>query len=66
MYLLSSPRLTAIEEELLELSRTLGSQQSAVEQLELELEEEQGGVKKGQRWDEVVVTDVNFAKETPK
>uniref|UniRef100_A0A8C7ZBX4 Tyrosine-protein kinase n=1 Tax=Oryzias sinensis TaxID=183150 RepID=A0A8C7ZBX4_9TELE len=42
-------KLTAIEEELLELSRTLGSQQSAVEQLELELEEEQGGVKKGQR-----------------
>ncbi|RVE74533.1 hypothetical protein OJAV_G00023510 [Oryzias javanicus] len=42
-------KLTAIEEELLELARTLGSQQSAVEQLELELEEEQGGVKKGQR-----------------
>lgn len=45
----SSPRLTAVEEELLDLARTLGSQQTSVEQLELELEAEQEGVKKGQR-----------------
>lgn len=44
-----SPRLTAVEEELLDLARTLGSQQTSVEQLELELEAEQEGVKKGQR-----------------
>ncbi|XP_069549694.1 tyrosine-protein kinase Fes/Fps [Brachyistius frenatus] len=42
-------KLTAIEEKLLDLARTLGSQQTSVEQLELELEEEQKGVKKGQR-----------------
>ncbi|XP_030582288.1 tyrosine-protein kinase Fes/Fps isoform X2 [Archocentrus centrarchus] len=42
-------KLTAIEEELLDLARTLGSQQTSVEQLELELGEEQDGVKKGQR-----------------
>ncbi|KAF0043248.1 hypothetical protein F2P81_004585 [Scophthalmus maximus] len=42
-------RLTAVEEELLDLARTLASQQAAVEQLELELEAEQDGVKKGQR-----------------
>ncbi|XP_073319877.1 tyrosine-protein kinase Fes/Fps [Pagrus major] len=42
-------KLTAVEEELLDLARTLGSQQTSVEQLELELEEEQEGVKKGQR-----------------
>ncbi len=45
-----SPRLTALEEELLDLARTLGSQQTSVEQLELELEAEREGVKKGQRW----------------
>lgn len=43
-------RLTAVEEELLELARTLGSQQTSVEQLEFELEAEREGVKKGQRW----------------
>lgn len=43
-------RLTAVEEELLDLARTLGSQQSSVEQLEFDLEAEQEGVKKGQRW----------------
>ncbi|XP_041846405.1 tyrosine-protein kinase Fes/Fps isoform X2 [Melanotaenia boesemani] len=47
--LTSSIRLTAIEEELLNLARSLGSQQTSVEQLELELEEEKEGVKKGQR-----------------
>ncbi|XP_034045290.1 tyrosine-protein kinase Fes/Fps isoform X2 [Thalassophryne amazonica] len=42
-------KLTAVEEELLDLARTMGSQQTAVEQLELELDAERGGVKKGQR-----------------
>ncbi|XP_008292188.1 tyrosine-protein kinase Fes/Fps [Stegastes partitus] len=42
-------KLTATEEELLDLARTLSSQQASVEHLELELEEEQEGVKKGQR-----------------
>ncbi|XP_072236573.1 tyrosine-protein kinase Fes/Fps [Leuresthes tenuis] len=42
-------KLTAVEEELLDLARSLGSQQTSVEQLELELDEEQEGVKKGQR-----------------
>ncbi|XP_054468458.1 tyrosine-protein kinase Fes/Fps [Anoplopoma fimbria] len=42
-------KLTAVEEELLALARTLGSQQAAVEQLELELDAEREGVKKGQR-----------------
>uniref|UniRef100_A0AAQ6AJG7 Tyrosine-protein kinase n=1 Tax=Amphiprion ocellaris TaxID=80972 RepID=A0AAQ6AJG7_AMPOC len=42
-------KLTTMEEELLDLARTLGSQQASVEHLELELEEEQEGVKKGQR-----------------
>ncbi|KAI3377859.1 hypothetical protein L3Q82_008994, partial [Scortum barcoo] len=42
-------KLTALEEELLDLARTLGSQQTSVEQLELELEAEQEGVRKGQR-----------------
>ncbi|KAM6950252.1 tyrosine-protein kinase Fes/Fps isoform 2-T2 [Lycodopsis pacificus] len=42
-------KLTAVEEELLCLARTLGSQQSAVEQLELELDVECEGVQKGQR-----------------
>ncbi|XP_070712303.1 tyrosine-protein kinase Fes/Fps isoform X2 [Pempheris klunzingeri] len=42
-------KLTAVEEELLDLARTLGSQQASVEQLELELDAEQEGVKKGQR-----------------
>ncbi|XP_029282113.1 tyrosine-protein kinase Fes/Fps isoform X3 [Cottoperca gobio] len=41
-------KLTAIEEELLDLARTLGSQQTSVEQLELELDAEREGVKKGQ------------------
>uniref|UniRef100_A0A8D3CM61 Tyrosine-protein kinase n=1 Tax=Scophthalmus maximus TaxID=52904 RepID=A0A8D3CM61_SCOMX len=36
-------KLTAVEEELLDLARTLASQQAAVEQLELELEAEQDG-----------------------
>ncbi|XP_074522889.1 tyrosine-protein kinase Fes/Fps [Halichoeres trimaculatus] len=42
-------KLTAVEEELLDLAQTLGSQQTSVEQLEMELEAEQEGVKKGQR-----------------
>lgn len=45
-----SPRLTTVEEELLDLARTMGSQQASLEQLELELEEERDGIKKGQRW----------------
>ncbi|XP_059215360.1 tyrosine-protein kinase Fes/Fps isoform X2 [Centropristis striata] len=42
-------KLTAVEEELLDLARTLSSQQTSVEQLELELDAEREGVKKGQR-----------------
>ncbi|XP_062242258.1 tyrosine-protein kinase Fes/Fps [Platichthys flesus] len=42
-------QLTAVEGELLDLARTLGSQQTSVEQLELELDDELEGVKKGQR-----------------
>uniref|UniRef100_A0A8C3GC17 Tyrosine-protein kinase n=1 Tax=Cyclopterus lumpus TaxID=8103 RepID=A0A8C3GC17_CYCLU len=42
-------KLTALEEELLALARTLGYQQTAVEQLEQELDVECEGVKKGQR-----------------
>lgn len=42
-------RLTGIEEDLLDLAHSLGSQQMLVEQLELELEDEQEGVRKGQR-----------------
>ena len=44
-----SPRLTTVEEELLDLARTLGSQQTSVDQLELELDAEREGVRKGQR-----------------
>lgn len=42
-------RLTAVEEELLALAGSLGSQQAYVNQLELELEADEEGVKKGQR-----------------
>uniref|UniRef100_A0A8C6UMB0 Tyrosine-protein kinase n=1 Tax=Neogobius melanostomus TaxID=47308 RepID=A0A8C6UMB0_9GOBI len=42
-------KLTAVEEELLDVARTLGSKQSAVEQLEQELRSERDGVKRGQR-----------------
>ncbi|XP_054893081.1 tyrosine-protein kinase Fes/Fps isoform X2 [Poeciliopsis prolifica] len=42
-------KLTAIEEELLILARSLGSQQMSVDQLELELDNELDGDKKGQR-----------------
>uniref|UniRef100_A0A3Q3XEV1 Tyrosine-protein kinase n=1 Tax=Mola mola TaxID=94237 RepID=A0A3Q3XEV1_MOLML len=42
-------KLTEVEEELLDLAQTMGSQQTSLEQLELELEAEQEGVKKGQR-----------------
>nr|XP_054588116.1 tyrosine-protein kinase Fes/Fps [Nothobranchius furzeri] len=42
-------KLTATEEELLVLARTLGSQQTFVDQLELELDEEHEGVRKGKR-----------------
>ncbi|KAK2920248.1 tyrosine-protein kinase Fes/Fps isoform X2 [Channa argus] len=42
-------KLTTIEEELMNLARTLGSQQTSVEHLEFELEAEREGVKKGQR-----------------
>lgn len=42
-------KLTAIEEQLLSLAETLGSQQTSADQLELELEKEQEGVRKGQR-----------------
>lgn len=49
-YLLSPfPRQTTVEEELLDLARTLLSQQTSVEQLELELEDEREGIRKGQR-----------------
>uniref|UniRef100_A0A4W6BXY9 Tyrosine-protein kinase n=1 Tax=Lates calcarifer TaxID=8187 RepID=A0A4W6BXY9_LATCA len=37
-------KLTAVEEELLDLARTLGSQQTSVEQLELDLEAEREGL----------------------
>ncbi|KAG1959515.1 tyrosine-protein kinase Fes/Fps isoform X2 [Pimephales promelas] len=42
-------RLTAVEEELLCLSSTLGSQQATVNQLELDLENEEGSANIGQR-----------------
>ncbi|XP_053172628.1 tyrosine-protein kinase Fes/Fps [Scomber japonicus] len=42
-------KLTGVEEELLGLARTLSSQQTSVEQLELELEDERDGIRKGQR-----------------
>ncbi|KAM8876392.1 tyrosine-protein kinase Fes/Fps isoform 1-T1 [Synchiropus picturatus] len=42
-------KLTALEEQLLVLAATLASQQSSLEQLELELDGEREGVKKGQR-----------------
>ncbi|KAF7656456.1 hypothetical protein LDENG_00041140 [Lucifuga dentata] len=42
-------KLNAVEEELLGLARTLGSQQASVDQLELELDAERESVKKGQR-----------------
>uniref|UniRef100_A0AAV2J5R7 F-BAR domain-containing protein n=1 Tax=Knipowitschia caucasica TaxID=637954 RepID=A0AAV2J5R7_KNICA len=42
-------KLTALEEELMDLARTLGSKQSTVEQLEQELCSEREGVTKGQR-----------------
>ncbi|XP_044059097.1 tyrosine-protein kinase Fes/Fps isoform X1 [Siniperca chuatsi] len=42
-------KLTTVEEDLLDLAQTMGSQQTSVEQLELELEAEEEGVKKGQR-----------------
>ncbi|KAM3876996.1 tyrosine-protein kinase Fes/Fps [Diretmus argenteus] len=42
-------KLTEVEEELLGLAGSLGSQQASVNQLELELEAEREGVKKGQR-----------------
>ncbi|CAB1339346.1 unnamed protein product, partial [Coregonus sp. 'balchen'] len=42
-------RLTAVEEELLSLAGTVSSQQASVNQLELELEAEEEGIKRGQR-----------------
>ncbi|XP_055010658.1 tyrosine-protein kinase Fes/Fps isoform X3 [Boleophthalmus pectinirostris] len=42
-------KLTAVEEELMDLARTLGTKQATVEQLEQELRSEREGVKKGQR-----------------
>uniref|UniRef100_A0A8C2C8K9 FES proto-oncogene, tyrosine kinase n=1 Tax=Cyprinus carpio TaxID=7962 RepID=A0A8C2C8K9_CYPCA len=42
-------RLTAVEEELLGLASTLGSQQAIVNQLELDLENEEGSGNTGQR-----------------
>ncbi|TNM91169.1 hypothetical protein fugu_003458 [Takifugu bimaculatus] len=42
-------RLTALEEELMDLARKMGSQQTSLEHLELQLEAEQEGIKKGQR-----------------
>uniref|UniRef100_A0A3B3ZEE9 Tyrosine-protein kinase n=1 Tax=Periophthalmus magnuspinnatus TaxID=409849 RepID=A0A3B3ZEE9_9GOBI len=42
-------KLTAVEEELMDLARTLGPKQATVEQLEQELRIEREGVKKGQR-----------------
>ncbi len=46
----SSPRLTAVEEELLGLASTLGSQQATINQLELDLQNEEGSANTGQRW----------------
>ncbi|CAN9507027.1 unnamed protein product [Ophioblennius macclurei] len=42
-------KLTMVEEQLLDLARTLGSQQTSADQLEQELDGEQEGVRKGQR-----------------
>ncbi|XP_016403899.1 tyrosine-protein kinase Fes/Fps-like [Sinocyclocheilus rhinocerous] len=42
-------RLTAVEEELLGLASTLGSQQATVNQLELDLQNEEGSANTGQR-----------------
>ncbi|KAI4900384.1 hypothetical protein NFI96_000677 [Prochilodus magdalenae] len=42
-------RLTAVEEELLSLAPTLGAQQATVNQLELDLEDEEGSTNAGQR-----------------
>ncbi|XP_056134951.1 tyrosine-protein kinase Fes/Fps [Lampris incognitus] len=42
-------KLTSVEEELMELARAVGSQQVSVDQMELELEQEEEGVRKGQR-----------------
>uniref|UniRef100_A0A672QC27 Tyrosine-protein kinase n=1 Tax=Sinocyclocheilus grahami TaxID=75366 RepID=A0A672QC27_SINGR len=42
-------RLTAVEEELLGLANTLGSQQATVNQLELDLQNEEGSANTGQR-----------------
>ncbi|XP_051577816.1 tyrosine-protein kinase Fes/Fps-like isoform X2 [Myxocyprinus asiaticus] len=42
-------RLTALEEELMNLAATLGSQQAAVNQLEMDLEAEEGSAHIGQR-----------------
>ncbi|XP_066503486.1 tyrosine-protein kinase Fes/Fps isoform X2 [Hoplias malabaricus] len=42
-------RLTAVEEELLSLASTLGTQQATVNQLELDLEDEEGSAKACQR-----------------
>uniref|UniRef100_A0A4W5JRD3 Uncharacterized protein n=1 Tax=Hucho hucho TaxID=62062 RepID=A0A4W5JRD3_9TELE len=44
-----STRLTAVEEELLSLAGNVVSQQASVNQLELELEAEEEGIKWGQR-----------------
>lgn len=47
--LLCYVRLTAIEEELLSIAATLGTQQAAVNQLEMDLEDEESLDKSGQR-----------------
>ncbi len=45
----SSPRLTTVEEELMGLASGLGSQQVTVNQLELDLQNEEGSANTGQR-----------------
>lgn len=43
-------RLTAIEEELLNIAAMLGTQQATVNQLEMDLEADESLDKAGQRW----------------
>lgn len=42
----------------MDVARTMGSQQTSLEQLELQLEAEQEGLKKGQRYAEVLFRDL--------
>ncbi|KTG32590.1 hypothetical protein cypCar_00015757 [Cyprinus carpio] len=60
----SSEGLTAVEEELLGLASTLGSQQATVNQLELDLQNEEGLANTGQRY--VNFYDFKYKKERDK